>query len=110
MKPRRMRASSAGAKIPSGSPASIPWAGTPPGSSGPAPSDGTLFLGGGSGDRQLLDDLVVAPLSGVVAGDLQDEVERLLAVALAVELDVAGDAVGGLGAADRGRNVLAARD
>src|SRR3989441_13266681 len=64
---------------------------------------------GRGGDGQLLDDLVVAPLSGVFVGDLQHEVERLLPVTLRVELDVAGDAVGELGLADRGRHVLAAR-
>src|SRR5262249_56906585 len=75
---------------------------------GPAPRQ-LLLGGGGSGDRQLLDDLVVAPLPGIVAGDLQHEVECLLAVALAVELDVASDAVGELRLADRRRDVLAAR-
>src|SRR5438445_727631 len=109
MKPRMMPSRRTCGKIPIRSSTSMPYARKVRGSSGPAPSDGTRFLGGGSGDRQLLDDLVVAPLSGVVAGNLQDEVERLLAVALAVELDVAGDAVGELGAADRGRDVLAAR-
>src|SRR5436309_8021791 len=89
------------------SPNSPKGAGSPPCPLGPR-----LLLGGdgggGSGDRQLLDDLVVAPLPRIVAGDLQDEVESLLPVALAVELDVAGDAVGELRLADRRRHVLAA--
>src|SRR5438128_8411398 len=109
MKPRMMPSRRTCGKIPIRSSTSMPYARKVRGGRAAAPSDGTLFLGGGSGDRQLLDDLVVAPLSGVVAGDLPGEVERLLALALAVELDVAGDAVGELGAADRGRNVLAAR-
>ena len=62
--------------------------------------------GGGSGDRQLLDDLVGAPVCRIVAGDLQHEVERLLAIALAIELDVAGDPVRELGFADGRRDVF----
>src|SRR5262249_55128616 len=80
------------------------------GTPGPPPLWLALFLGGGgSGDRQLLDDLVGAPVRRIVAGNLQHEVQRLLAVALAVELDVAGDAVRQLGLADGRRDVLAAR-
>src|SRR5205807_7226744 len=59
----------------------------------PCRASSGLFLGGGCGDRELLDDLVVAPLLGVVADDLEHEVQRLLAIALAVELDLAGHAV-----------------
>src|SRR6267143_3451777 len=87
----------------------VPKPRTPPRCRRRPPRTALFLRSGGSGDRQLLDDLIVAPLPGVVAGDLQDEVERLLAVALAVELDVTRDAVGELGAADRGRDVLAAR-
>src|SRR5438876_852893 len=74
----------------------------------PCRASSGLFLGGGCGDRELLDDLVVAPLLGVVADDLEHEVQRLLAIALAVELDLAGHAVV-LDLADRRRDVLATR-
>src|SRR5512145_2300411 len=41
-----------------------------------------LLLGGGRrSDGQLLDDLVVAPLLGIVTHDLQHEIEGLLAIA-----------------------------
>src|SRR5205807_8999526 len=65
------------------------------GPAGPARSDSgpALVLRGARGrDRELLHDLVVAPLLRIVAVDLEHEVQRLLPIALGVELDVAGDA------------------
>src|SRR6185503_16521354 len=52
-----------------------------------------FLLAAGGVDAQALDQLVLAPLGGVVGADLQDEVARLFPVTLAVELDVAGDAL-----------------
>src|SRR6266487_3774260 len=42
-------------------------------------------------DRELLDDLVIAPLLWVVAHDLEHEVLRLLPVALVIERDLASE-------------------
>src|SRR3989442_11861969 len=65
------------------------------GPAGPARSDSgpaLVLRGAGGRDRELLHDLVVAPLLRIVAVDLEHEVQRLLPIALGVELDVAGDA------------------
>src|SRR5215469_3600579 len=59
----------------------------------------------GGGDGQLLDDLVVPPLLGIVARDLEHEVLRFLTIALAIEGDFACDA-GELGLAYRRRYVF----
>src|SRR5919106_4094744 len=56
------------------------------------PAGWWLLLRGRRGDGQPLHFLVVAPLLRVVAGHLEHEVERLLRVALVVELDRARDA------------------
>src|SRR5882724_2932376 len=72
----------------------------------PLPRMTALLLDRGRRDRELLDDLVVAPLLGVVARDGQDEVLRLQAIALAVEGDLAGDP-GVLDLADRSGDILA---
>src|SRR6266571_9454631 len=83
-------------------------AGPARGADPPGPESRRCLLLLGRGDSQLLDDLVVAPLGRVVADDLEHEVERLLPVALAVELDVTGDAVV-LDLAHRRRDVFATR-
>src|SRR5215475_8627625 len=98
-----------GRRGPGASPGPLAWSGSraSPRAS-PAASYAALFLGAWSSDRELLDDLVVAPLLRVFIRDLKDEVERLLAIALGVEGDLAGDPVV-LHLADRSGDVLAAR-
>src|SRR5262249_49285066 len=74
------------------------------------PAGRRYFLGAAGGAAVArLAEFVRAPVRRVVAGYLQHEVERLLAVALVVELDVTGDAIGQLGLADGRRDVLTAR-
>src|SRR5262249_60367836 len=65
-----------------------------------------LLLWFGGRDGELLDDLVVAPLSGVVALHGEHEVLRLEAVAVGGESEVAR-AGGELGFGDAGGHVLA---
>src|SRR5262249_59960330 len=85
------------------------WSGSGPSSrASPAASYVALFLGAWSSDRELLNDLVVAPLLGIFIRDLKDEVERLLAIALGVEGDLTSDPIV-LHFANRSGDVLAAR-
>src|SRR5262245_6413154 len=80
--------------------------GSPPSLRAAGGSESGLLLALRRGDGELLDDLVIAPLPGIVAHHLQDEILGLLAVALGVEGDLAGDA-GELGLAHGGGDVLA---
>src|SRR5262250_3372307 len=107
MKPSRSPSSRTCGKMPTRSAKSMDRsAAAPPGRHRRAAAESELLLHGRGSDGQTLGFLVLAPLLGIVRGDLHDVVRRLLGIALVVEVDRPGHA-GELHFADGGRHGFA---